>query len=161
MEKEGLIEIREMTEEDLDEVVQIERMSFPTPWSRGLFERERVTPFARAFIAHEISPDQVVGYLCFWLVTSETHILNLAVHPQRRQQGIGTRLLRYGIDYCRERGVKEFALEVRWSNYKAISLYRHFQFQPWGIRPRYYSDSGEDAIVMGLLLAEPSLATSA
>jgi len=50
---------------------------------------------------------------------------------------------------------------VRRSNYKAISLYRHFKFQPWGIRPRYYSDSGEDAIVMGLLLAEPSLATSA
>ncbi|MDO9209386.1 MAG: ribosomal protein S18-alanine N-acetyltransferase [Deltaproteobacteria bacterium] len=157
MEKEGYIDIREMTAEDLDEVVQIERMSFPTPWSRGLFERERLTPFAKVSIAREIHSDQVVGYLCFWRVASETHILNLAVHPRRRQQGIGTRLLLYGIDYSRRNGVKEITLEVRRSNYKAISLYRHFQFQPWGIRRRYYSDSGEDAIVMGLRLAEPSL----
>ncbi len=155
-----MIDIREMTEEDLDEVVQIERISFPSPWSRRLFERERRTPFARAFIARESPPDQVVGYLCFWLVSSETHILNLAVHPKRRQQGIGSRLLRFGIDYCRQQGVKEFTLEVRRSNYQAIALYRRFQFQPWGIRPRYYSDNGEDAIVMGLLLTEPALATS-
>ncbi|MDH4267532.1 MAG: ribosomal protein S18-alanine N-acetyltransferase [Deltaproteobacteria bacterium] len=160
MEKEGFVDIREMTEEDLDEVVQIERVSFPTPWSRGLFERERLTPFAKAFIAREIPPDQVVGYLCFWLVAAETHILNLAVHPRRRQQGFGTRLLRFGIDYSRRKGVKEITLEVRRSNYKAISLYRHFQFQPWGIRRRYYTDSGEDAIVMGLRLAEPSWTTS-
>ncbi len=157
MEKNGSMDIREMTEEDLDEVVQIERMSFRTPWSRRLFERERLTPFARAFVAREIPSDPVVGYLCFWLVASQMHILNLAVHPQRRHRGIGTRLLRYGIDYCRERGVREFTLEVRRSNYEAIALYRRFQFQPWGIRPRYYTDSGEDAIVMGLVLSEPSL----
>jgi len=155
-----LIDIREMTEEDLDEVVQIERMSFPSPWSRALFERERLTPFAKAFIAREIPPDRVVGYLFFWLVSSEMHILNLAVHPELRQGGIATRLLRFGIDYCRKNGVKEFTLEVRRSNYRAIALYRRFQFQPWGIRPRYYSDSGEDAIVMGLLLSDPSLANS-
>jgi ribosomal-protein-alanine N-acetyltransferase len=160
MEKNGLMDIREMTEEDLEEVVQIERMSFRSPWSRGLFERERLTPFARAFVSREIPPDQVVGYLCFWLVASQMHILNLAVHPQHRHRGIGTRLLRYGIDYCREKGIQEFTLEVRRSNYEAITLYRRFQFQPWGIRPRYYSDSGEDAIVMGLLLAEPSLTAS-
>ena len=159
MEKEGLIDIREMTEGDLEEVVQIERGSFPAPWSRGLFERELLTPFAKAFIARERPPDRVVGYLCFWLVASETHILNLAVDPRRRQQGIGTRLLRYGIDYCRGKGIQEISLEVRRSNYKAISLYRNFRFQPWGIRRGYYSESGEDAIVMGLRLAEPSLAT--
>ena len=151
------MDIREMTEEDLDEVVQIERMSFRSPWSRRLFERERLTPFARAFVAREIPPDPVAGYLCFWLVASQMHILNLAVHPQRRHRGIGTRLLRYGIDYCRGRGVREFTLEVRRSNYEAIALYRRFQFQPLGIRPRYYTDSGEDAIVMGLVLSEPSL----
>jgi [ribosomal protein S18]-alanine N-acetyltransferase len=159
MDNEDLVDIREMTEEDLEEVLQIERVSFPVPWSRGLFERELWIPFAKAFIAREIPPDQLVGYLCFWLVASETHILNLAVHPRWRRKGIGTRLLRYGIDYCRNKGVQEITLEVRRSNYKAISLYRHLRFQPWGIRRGYYNENGEDAIVMGLRLAEPSLAT--
>jgi ribosomal-protein-alanine N-acetyltransferase len=161
MENKGLLDIQEMTKEDLEEVLRIERVSFPTPWSRGLFERELVIPFAKAFIAREVPADSLVGYLCFWLVASETHILNLAVDPRRRRQGIGTRLLEYGIDYCRGKGVQEITLEVRRSNYKAISLYRHFQFQPWGVRGGYYSENGEDAIVMGLRLAGPSLATLA
>ncbi|MDI6753061.1 MAG: ribosomal protein S18-alanine N-acetyltransferase [Thermodesulfobacteriota bacterium] len=160
MNKEGEIDIREMTERDLDEVMQIERVSFPTPWSRRLFERELSLPYAKSFIAREMSLDQVVGYLCFWLLIPEAHILNLAVRPERRWQGIGNRLLRYGVDYCLAKGVREITLEVRRSNYKAISLYRNLQFQPRGIRRRYYSDSGEDAIIMGLRLAEADLLTA-
>jgi ribosomal-protein-alanine N-acetyltransferase len=155
----GQIEIRGMTEQDLDEVMQIERSSFPTPWSRRLFERELLMPYAKPFIALEVPPNQVVGYLCFWLVAQETHILNLAVHPERRRLGIGSRLLHYGVNYSREKGAQEIILEVRRSNYKAISLYRNFHFQPRGIRPRYYSDSGEDAVIMGLLLLDQTAAT--
>jgi len=99
--------------------------------------------------------DQIVGYLCFWLVEGETHILNLAVHPERRRQGIASRLLRWGLDYCREKGAREITLEVRRSNYKAISLYRRFHFEPRGVRPRYYGDTGEDAVIMTLDLADP------
>ncbi len=161
MEPMGRIEIRGMTERDLDEVMQIERRSFPTPWSRRLFERELLLPYAKAFVALEIPPHQVVGYLCFWLVDEETHILNLATHPERRRQGIGSRLLRYGVNYCREKGAQEISLEVRRSNYQAISLYRNFQFQPRGIRPRYYSDSGEDAVIMSLRLVGQTQATLA
>lgn len=156
----GRIEISGMTEEDLDEVMQIERRSFLTPWSRALFERELYMPFAKACVAREIPPNEVVGYLCFWLVGGEGHILNLAVHPDRRGQGIGSHLLRYGVNYCRKQGAQEITLEVRPSNYRAISLYRNFQFQPQGIRRRYYSDSGEDAVIMGLRLADQAPASS-
>jgi ribosomal-protein-alanine N-acetyltransferase len=88
------------------------------------------------------------GYLCFWLVDRETHILNLAVHPRKRGEGIGTRLLAFGVNYCRGQGVQQMTLEVRRSNLKAISLYKNFQFHPQGIRRKYYPDSGEDAIIM-------------
>jgi ribosomal-protein-alanine N-acetyltransferase len=158
MEPMGRIEIRGMTERDLDEVMQIEGRSFPTPWSRRLFERELLLPYARAFVALEIPSHQVVGYICFWLVAEETHILNLAAHPERRRRGIGSRLLRHGVNYCREKGAQEMTLEVRRSNYQAISLYRSFHFQPQGIRPHYYSDSGEDAVIMSLHLADQTQA---
>jgi ribosomal-protein-alanine N-acetyltransferase len=152
MNLEGTLQIREMKREDLDAVLEIERESFRTPWSRPLFEKELIIPFACTFVACHLLHFEVVGYLCMWLVGNETHILNLAVHPQERNKGIGTYLLRYGVEYCRSRGMQEITLEVRRSNHRAISLYRNFQFQPRGIRPRYYQDSGEDAIVMGLCL---------
>jgi len=155
----GQIEIRRMTPKDLDDVLKIERVSFPTPWTRTLFEQELVMPFAKAFIAVEVDSQRVGGYMCFWLAAEEAHILNLAVHPEQRRRGIGTRLLRLGVRYCQENGVEEVTLEVRRSNYQAISLYRNFDFQTQGVRPHYYSDTGEDALVMGLRLADPSLAT--
>ena len=148
------IEIRPMTRQDLDEVLQIEGMSFPSPWSRTLFERELSTPFSRSFVAQTAQGKKLLGYLCLWLVDREAHILNLAVHPQYQKRGIGTLLLGHGIDYCQKDGVHLITLEVRRSNYKAISLYRNFHFQPQGIRRRYYTDSGEDAVVMGLALEE-------
>ncbi len=158
---EGPIDIREMTEGDLDEVLEIERVTFPSPWSRPLFERELVTPFARSFVGLRKETGQLAGYLCFWLVEQEGHVLNLAVHPQHRGQRIGTRLLGFGVEFCRQQGVQLITLEVRRSNYQAISLYRNFQFQPQGIRRRYYTDSGEDAIIMGLNLGDrKSLSTA-
>lgn len=144
-----------MDEADLDEILAIERVTFPAPWSRTLFERELETPFARSFVAREKDNGGILGYLCFWLVDRETHILNLAVHPRYRGMGIGARLLRSGLEYSRNQGVHQITLEVRRSNYKAISLYRDFHFQPQGVRRRYYTDTGEDAIIMGLDLGNP------
>lgn len=152
MNLEETLQIREMSREDLDAVLEIERESFRTPWSRALFEKELIIPFACAFVAWSLIHFKVVGYLCMWFVGNETHILNLAVRPGERNKGIGAYLLRYGVEFCRSRGMREMTLEVRRSNYQAISLYRNFQFQPRGIRPRYYQDSGEDAIIMGLHL---------
>ena len=154
MEIKETVEIQEMTEPDLEEVLQIEQVSFPTPWSRRLFERELSMPLARSFVAQRAHRKEILGYLCFWLVIPEAHILNLAVHPKHRNQGVGNLLLNYGVDYCRGSGVQVVTLEVRRSNYKAISLYRNFHFQAQGIRRRYYTDSGEDAVVMGLYLED-------
>ncbi len=156
MEFKGQIEIRRMFKGDLEEVLAIEKASFPTPWSRNLFEQEFLFPHAHLLVAAEpAAPDRVLGYLCFWLVAEETHILNLAVDPQGRRRGVATKLLEYVVEYSRAKGVEEILLEVRRSNFRAIALYRHFHFQPQGIRPRYYQDSGEDAVIMGLHLAAP------
>ncbi len=142
------IHIRRMTAGDLDEVMEIERQSFRSPWSRGLFERELAIAFSRVFVAGEFPEVGILGYVCLWLVTGEAHILNLAVHPERRGEGIGSGLLAHAVDDCRRNGIQEITLEVRRSNYPAISLYRNFQFLPMGVRPRYYRDNGEDAILM-------------
>lgn len=151
------IEIRRMLRKDLEEVLAIEKISFPAPWSRFLFEQEFLFPHAHLLTACDRADSgRVWGYLCFWLVAEETHILNLAVHPQWRRRGVGSRLLEYVVDFSRAKGVEEISLEVRRSNYRAISVYRRFHFQPLGIRPRYYQDTGEDAIIMGLRLSDPS-----
>lgn len=157
MEPREPIEIRRMMAKDLEEVLTIEKLSFPAPWSRLSFEQEFLFPQAHPLIAVDPAlPDQIRGYLCFWLVAEETHILNLAVHPRWRRRGVGGLLLRYVVDYSRAKGAEEIHLEVRRSNYRAISLYRRFHFQPRGVRPRYYQDSGEDAILMELRLTDPS-----
>ncbi|RPI50771.1 MAG: GNAT family N-acetyltransferase, partial [Chloroflexi bacterium] len=98
MEPKYAVEIGEMTREDLDEVLQIEGKAFPTPWSRGLFEKELATPFARSYVARETPGGSVLGYTCFWLVDLEAHLLNLAVHSLRRNGGIGTLLLERVIE---------------------------------------------------------------
>jgi [ribosomal protein S18]-alanine N-acetyltransferase len=157
MEPKKEIEIRRLVRKDLDEVLAIEKLSFPSPWSRFLFEQEFLFPQAQMVAAADPDfPERVWGYLCFWLVAEETHILNLAVHPEKRRRGVGGRLLEYVIDYSRAKGAEEILLEVRRSNHRAISVYRRFHFQPLGVRRRYYTDSGEDAIIMGLRLSDPS-----
>ncbi len=152
MDLRGTIEIREMTQQDLDEVLQIEGLSFPAPWSRTLFERELSTPFARSFVAQEAQRGKILGYLCFWLVEQECPYSEPGGSPRSIETGgLGPSSWAIGVDYCRAGGVQVVTLEVRRSNYKAISLYRGFHFQPLGIRRRYYTDSGEDAVVMGLV----------
>lgn len=154
----GPIEIRRLTRKDLEEVLAIEKACFPAPWSRAAFEQEFLSPYAHLLAAGDPeAAGRVCGYLCFWLVAEEGHILNLAVHPERRGRGVGGRLLEYTLGFAQAKGAEEVYLEVRRSNFRAISLYRRFHFQPRGVRPGYYRESGEDAIIMGLRLeADPS-----
>lgn len=93
-----------------------------------------------------------VGYLLTWLVADELHILNVATDPDFRRHGIGHALIERAIDFAREKHLRLMLLEVRRSNVPAIRLYRSFGFCVLSIRRGYYSDNGEDAIEMGLVL---------
>lgn len=151
--KEGL-EIGPLTERDLGEVMQIERASFTAPWSVGMFRLDLNFPLARCLAARcaEAGKRQLAGYIICWFVADEVHITNLAVSRDQRRQGVAARLVAEVLDLARQCGMKTCTLEVRRSNEAAQALYRKLGFEPRGIRPRYYSDNSEDALIMGLEL---------
>lgn len=140
----------EMKYEDLDEVIFIEQLCFPTPWPRQIFEMELKSK--RSFKRVSRIGGVVAGYIIGWMIHDEGHILNVAVHPDFRRTGIGECLMRECIDHFSEKGAKYAILEVRSTNRGAIKLYEKLSFKPIGIRRGYYSDTGEDAIVMMLTM---------
>lgn len=145
------IRLAEMIESDIDEVLEIERASFPSPWSKMMFLNELSNPNSRIILAKGES-DEILGFICFWNVAGEIHILNLAAHPGHRRQGIGKRLLTHVIESSIADGAGLFALEVRSRNRTAISFYKSFGFKEVGIRKGYYADTGDDAVLMDLEL---------
>jgi len=144
--------IQPLTPADLDAVVEIERLSFRTPWLRQAFEEEMVRSWARIDVLRDTAAGRLVAFADYWLVADELHILNIATHPEARRQGHGARLLRHILQLARLASYQTVALEVRRSNVAAQALYRHFGFCQIGIRARYYEDNDEDAIVMTLRL---------
>lgn len=139
--------IREMEEKDVDGVLRIEELSFTTPWSKEAFVLEITTNKLAKYVIVE-RDGHIVGYGGVWLIIDEGHITNIAVEPQYRGQGIGNFLVEKLIDICKERGITSLTLEVRKSNIVAQSLYKKYGFKECGIRPGYYSDTKEDAIIM-------------
>lgn len=143
--------VEPMRSEDLAEVLAIEVASFSLPWTEEMFTGELAADalggvlVARAPAAGEPS---VLGYICVWLVTDELHINNLAVHPRWRKRGIARELLRTALEQGRRRGARVAFLEVRASNVAAQNLYRTCDFEPVGVRPRYYTHPVEDAVIM-------------
>ena len=140
--------IRRMRESDLEEILAIERASFLTPWSRCAFENEMRAGYAFPMVMVQPQPPFVVGYLCFWMVLDECHILNIAVHPSFRKTGIATRLINQLFEICENNKIIHCYLEVRASNQVAITLYQNFGFRICGVRKGYYPDTGEDALIM-------------
>ena len=137
-----------MSREDLDPVMEIERRSFPQPWSPGLFLHELKVPFSKTILAHTSNGSgELLGYICRWLVGDEVHILNLAVHPDRRGCGVGRALVELIVREAEERGARLITLEVRRENAEAMALYRSFGFTERGVRRNYYG-RGQDAIIM-------------
>jgi len=137
-----------MTPADLDEVMTIERLSYLTPWSRDAFASELVQRYTVYLVARE--GERVVGYAGMHMIWEQAHVTNIAVHPEHRGRGCGERLLRALICAARRRGVRQMTLEVRASNAPAQGLYRKLGFvtAPGAVRKGYYTDTGEDAIVM-------------
>ena len=145
---------------DLDQVLDIERASFPTPWTRAAFCYE----IQQNKVAHCTAikaPRGVVGYLCFWEIGHEIHVTNLAVHPEWRRRGVARRLLATALAEGVVRGVILAFLEVRPSNTRALALYESLGFQVIGRRNGYYFDTGEDALVMEARLGGPAAAAVA
>ncbi len=132
---------------DVDGVYAIECLVFPAPWSWASFKDEITdNASARSWVVE--ADDAVVAYLVSWHVVDELHIGNIAVAPERRSKGIGAALLEHALEDAVENGVALATLEVRMSNAPAIALYHKFGFREVAIRKGYYSDDGEDALVM-------------
>jgi [ribosomal protein S18]-alanine N-acetyltransferase len=147
--------IEAMRIEDLDAVHQIELASFSAPWPPNAYRSELETNRLANYLVARID-GQIVAYGGMWLMVDEAHITTFAVHPGWRRQRIGERLLVAFLDLALGRHAREATLEVRLSNIAARRLYEKYGFRPVGLRPRYYSDDGEDALIMTTEpLAEP------
>ena len=139
--------IEPMRLEDLDEVQAIELASFSTPWPENAYRSELMTNRLASYLVARID-GRIVAYGGMWLMVDEAHITTFAVHPGWRRQRIGERLLLAFLDLARDRHAREATLEVRLSNLAARRLYEKYGFRPVGLRPRYYSDNNEDALIM-------------
>jgi len=139
--------VEAMRLDDVSAVHEIERLSFSTPWPAYAFEQElRGNRLARYVVAR--AGERVVGFAGVWLMVDEAHITTFGVHPEWRRQGIGRQLLLNLVDLGGALHARRMTLEVRASNDAAQTLYRSFGFEVVGRRPRYYTDDGEDALVM-------------
>jgi ribosomal-protein-alanine N-acetyltransferase len=164
--------IRRMREEDLDQAVLLDCMSFSLPWPPSAYLHELNDPKGRVWVAEQIldSPLEylspfpiptaglviragaraVVGVLVMWLIIDEAHIATLAVHPELRRQRIARKLMCVALTEAAQAGAISALLEVRAGNAAAQNLYRDFGFEVVGRRPHYYRDNQEDALLLTL-----------
>lgn len=136
-------------------LLEIENVSFSSPWSLDSFKRELMNRVSHLWVL--IVNNEFCGYICFWMFAGEIHLMNIAVHPERRGKGFGNRLLKKMIKTGASEGVKNIWLEVRPSNLSAIALYQRLGFREIARRGRYYKDTNEDAIIMVLSLSQSEI----
>ncbi|QQE78605.1 ribosomal protein S18-alanine N-acetyltransferase [Alicyclobacillus sp. SO9] len=143
----GQVEYRPMALKDIDGVLDVERQAFATPWSRQAFLTELVdNQFAHYVVA--VSSNRIIGYAGVWLIVDEAHVTNIAVHPDMQGKRVGEGLLKQLFVLAVSRYIQRITLEVRVSNSVAQNLYRKYGFQGVGVRKGYYTDNGEDALIM-------------
>jgi [ribosomal protein S18]-alanine N-acetyltransferase len=143
---------RRMALEDLDRIMEIEKDGFTHPWSADLLRREMMHDWSTILLATERRglAEAILGFVVFWLVHDELHVLNIATALEARRRGVGWALMEEAATRARQAGAILATLEVRRSNQGAIALYRALGYRQVGVRPNYYADEGEDAIVMVL-----------
>jgi ribosomal-protein-alanine N-acetyltransferase len=136
---------------DIQAVLEIDRLSFPIPWSENTYRYEiqenRSSHMNVVEIVHN-GQNRIIGYIGFWFIIDEAHISTIAVHPEFREQGVGELLLRWALEESLALEARIVTLEVRISNTTAINLYKKYQFDIVGNRARYYRDNNEDALLM-------------
>jgi ribosomal-protein-alanine N-acetyltransferase len=153
-----VIEIRRLTPRDLEAIDRIERRSYPTPWSRSMFASELAKSSSVSLGAYDGEADELVGYLVISRYVDAWHVMNVAVVPERRRQGIASALFDRLFEVTGSDGRRGYTLEVRISNEAAIKLYERLGFESRGVRRGYYTDNREDALIMW---RDPELATAA
>jgi ribosomal-protein-alanine N-acetyltransferase len=144
----GALALRRARAEDVDRVMEIEQDGFLHPWSRELIERELGHAWSQLLLAEDEAGGAVLGYIVFWIVHDEVHVLNVATALEARRRGVGRALMDAAEDEGRRRGCRLSTLEVRRPNAPALALYRAIGYRQVGIRPNYYAEEREDAIVM-------------
>jgi ribosomal-protein-alanine N-acetyltransferase len=142
-----MMTIEAMRLDDLTAVQAIEQASFTTPWPPHAYRSEIESNRLATYVVARVD-GAVVAYAGMWLMVDEAHVTTFAVHPGWRRRRIGERLLLALLDLAAERRAREATLEVRLSNLAARRLYEKYGFRPVGVRPRYYSDDNEDALIM-------------
>jgi ribosomal-protein-alanine N-acetyltransferase len=145
MTERATVEIRSLAYADLPQVIAIERRAFPTPWSLAMFVLELSKPSGICLAATD--HQRLVGYMVCSRYDTVWHVMNVAVDPDERRQGIASALLAELYRRVDARDAR-YTLEVRRSNGGAIALYEREGFRAAGTRRRYYQDNGEDAVIM-------------
>lgn len=140
------VSIRAMQEKDILEVVNIERLSFSFPWTSRLFHVEIKKKNFSYYWVLEFEA-KIIGYAGYWKMQDEAHLVTFAIHPSYRKRGLGRFLLAHVLKDMRSKGIRGISLEVRKSNLPAQCLYQEFGFKKVAIQPKYYHDTGEDAII--------------
>ena len=140
-------------EEDLDGILAVETASFTNPWTRAMYEWELQNRSVCHILVVRIPGCRVAGFCSFWLVVDEIHINNVAILPEHRGRGLGTRLMRRVLTEGRRLGATRATLEVRSSNEAARKFYEGLGFRATAVRKHYYTNPVEDALI---LWREPS-----
>ena len=133
---------------DINEIWEIEKLSFSVPWTREALGMEIVKNKCAKYYAAKNYEGKLIGYGGFWVIVDQAHITNVAVHPQYRRHGVGEAVMRHMLKQAYKLGLKDMTLEVRESNAPAIKLYKKLGFIECGVRKKYYSDNNENAIIM-------------
>ena len=143
--------IRILGPRDLAEVMRIEKVSFSMPWTEAHFEGALARKEGAGAMMGLAEGDRLTAYLCWIRILDEIHVLNLAVDSGLRRGGRGRVLLRHLLEAERQKGARMATLEVRAGNVAAIGLYKSEGFLELAMRRKYYSDTGEDALIMGIM----------
>ena len=150
----GTFTFRAIVEADLPRIMEIEAAGFRHPWSEALLRAELGHAWSNLVAAlappAEGGEARILGYIIFWLVHDEVHVLNVGTAPEARRRGVGRALMDQAVATGRGKGARLSTLEVRRSNAPAIALYLALGYRQVGIRPGYYAEENEDAIVMTL-----------